>query len=563
MKKFNILFILFFLSIQLWSQLAPTKYFIGFTDKQGTIYSLSNPISFLSQRAIDRRINQSLQLDSSDLPVNTVYIDSILNLGNINLLNVSRWLNGIIVQTTDTLVFDIINNFGFVQQVRPLARISYTGNSVSKLDQPIVIETKSTPIGQISTQAQSINSFNYGLSLNQIEMIGVDFMHNQGFTGSGMIIAVLDAGFYRVDSLDVFDSIRDNGQILGTRDFVEPGQNVYDSHTHGMMVLSLMGGNMPGQLIGTAPHASYWLLRSENAPTEYVIEEYNWVCAAEYADSLGADIINSSLGYYEFDDTLQNYSYSDLNGQTAIVSRGANFAASKGILVVNSAGNAGQTSWQRIIAPADAPGALTAGSVDFDQNYSSFSSVGPSSDGRGKPDVASQGEGTLVADTQNGIMSGNVTSFSAPLITGAVACLWGANPLATNWQVMQAIRQSAHQYNNPDSLLGYGIPNFAVAHMLLSGVKIDTEHTSHSLHTFPNPFDDFINLIYYAVDTHTINIELFDFSGKRVYVMENFKCYLGYNSLLISELDNLSQGIYFLKVSSLKMSETRKLVKTY
>ena len=392
-------------------------------------------------------------------------------------------------------------------------------------------------------------------------MINLDFLHNLGYHGQNMIIAQLDAGFFGVDTMHVFDSLRNDNRILGVKDFVNPGGNVYSEHTHGMMVLSLMAGNISGQLIGTSPKAEFWLLRSEDAPTEYIIEEYNWVSAAEFADSVGADIINSSLGYSIFDDTLQNHTYDDLDGSTTVVSRGANIAASRGILVVNSAGNSAQTPWHRIIAPADADSVLTIGAVDENENYAPFSSVGNTADGRIKPDIVSQGANTVVASAQGGIMTGNGTSFSSPLIAGAVACLWQANPNATNIQIINTVKLSANQFNNPDSLLGYGIPNFALAHTLLANLNINEEVNNNFFTIFPNPFNDGFSLSYFSVFNQSIKIDICDFTGKMVFLLPKIEISKGNNVLNINNLSGISKGIYFLKVSGESMSIIRKLVK--
>jgi len=544
------------------SQVAPSKYFVQFTDKNNSPYNLSNPLDFLSQKSIDRRTNQGYTLDDSDLPVNFWYIDSVANAGNVVLLNKTKWFNGVTIFTLDTNALNKINAFPFVQNVLPVAQKTVKNDFLNqnyqylKTSKQTYFKDSSAPY-----QKNSKNTYNYGFSANQIEMIGLDYMHNQGYNGNNMTIAVLDAGFYNVDTMSVFDSLRNANRILGTCDFVEPCGNVYQSHTHGMMVLSLMAANVPGQLIGTAPQAAYWLLRSEDGPTEYIIEEYNWLSAAEYADSVGADIINSSLGYYEFDDPAQNHVFEDFDGKTIVVSIAANMASSKGILVVNSAGNSAQTPWQRIIAPADADSVLAVGAVNENENYASFSSVGNTFDGRIKPDVAAQGANTVVASAQGGIMTGNGTSFSSPIIAGAVACLWQAHPTATNMQIIDAVKQSSHQYNSPDSLLGYGIPNFGVAHMLLNGVTVNEAIKNEFITVFPNPFNDYFTIVLFASDTQTIDIELFNFNGNAVFALTKIITHKGYNNILCDIFNNVGKGMYILKVTTNNQSVIRKLVK--
>ncbi len=540
-----------------FAQIAPIKYFIQFTDKNNSPYNLSNPLDFLSQKSLNRRANQGYVLDNRDLPVNPSYIDSVLAAGNVSLLTKSKWLNGITIFTDDSIALDNINALTFVQSVQAVSPFNTNKKEYIPDDGNDEYLKKTS-----KNNFKSVTSYNYGYSANQIEMIGLDFLHNQGYNGHEITIAVLDAGFYSVDTMAVFDSLWNDNRILGTRDFVNWGSNVFEEHTHGMMVLSLMAANVPGQIIGTAPKASYWLLRSEDAPTEYIIEEYNWVSAAEFADSIGADIINSSLGYSEFDEPSQNHVFADLDGSTTVISKGANAAASRGILVVNSAGNSAQTSWQRIIAPSDADSVLTIGAVDENVIYAPFSSVGYTADGRVKPDVVSQGANTVVASAQGGIMTGNGTSFSSPIIAGAMACLWQANPNASNIQLMNAVKQSASQYNSPDSLLGYGIPNFAVAHMLLSGVAIDESSKDDFLSIFPNPFQNNFSLIYNATDTQAINLELYDYNGKILFSMFNIGTDVGYNNITIDNLNNIKKGIYFLKITKHSaVTIVKKLVK--
>lgn len=559
MKKALLLVWVLIIEKLLLAQAPPTKFYIQFTDKNNSPYSLSAPGAFLSQRAINRRINQGYSLDIRDIPVNQQYVDSVLAVGNVALLNKTKWLNGVTIYTADTAVLSQILQLSFVQSIVPIYVPQPKGSiHAGKHDKELFQLMK---LSADKNVLKSTKSYNYGFSANQIEMIGLDFLHNQGYNGQGLLIAVLDAGFFSVDTMAVFDSLRNDNRILGAMDFVDHNGNVYESHTHGMMVLSLMAGNVPGQLIGTAPRASFWLLRSEDGPTENVIEEYNWVSAAEFADSLGADIINSSLGYSEFDDTTQNHVFADLDGNTTVVSRGANAAASRGILVVNSAGNSAQTSWQRIIAPSDADSVLTIGAVDENEVYAPFSSVGYTADGRVKPDVASQGANTIVASTQGGIMTGNGTSFSAPIISGAVACLWQAHPNASNLQVIDAIKQSASHYNAPDSLTGYGIPNFAVADMLLNNVNIPSDEFPLQVSIFPNPFTESFSVIFFSNDTQSLSLDLFDINGRKVTAEYLSKTNVGFNSVTFQNAEKISKGMYLLRIIYKEKTTFYKLVK--
>jgi hypothetical protein len=359
----------------------------------------------------------------------------------------------------------------------------------------------------------------------------------------------------------MFDSLHNSARLLGHKDFVNPGNNLFEESTHGMSVLSTMAGNVPGSLVGTAPHASYWLLRSEDASSEYVIEEDNWVAAAEFADSVGADVINSSLGYTRFDDPATSHTYNQMDGNTCRVSRGADIAASKGILVVNSAGNSGNDSWRYISAPADADSILTIGAVDSYGNIAYFSSLGPSADGQVKPTVCAQGQGTFVVSSSDGVYPGNGTSFSSPVMAGAVACLWQANPTFNNMQVIESIKQSSSRYSMPDSMYGYGVPSLVIAHMILSGGEFEQPGNNNSLMANPNPFSEEIDLVMYVSAGMTANIQLSDNNGKIVWSTENYSLKHGYNYLLVNNLSKLASGVYILRVNSDTWAESTKLIK--
>jgi hypothetical protein len=473
MKKTITLLLIILTTSVSFSQVAPDKYHVRFTDKNNSPYSINNPQAFLSQRAIDRRADQNIPIIENDLPVNPDYIDSIASTG-VTILNVSKWMNSVTIYTTDQAALDAIDAFPFVQSVGK----NSSSKSLSKNENSSKPFFENESYGEFrGLEGQSSNKgiqgvYDYGTALNQIQMLNGDSLHDMGYDGGGMIIAVLDAGFLNVNSLSVFDSLWTNGQILGTRDFVNPqSPNIYGSHYHGCMVLSTMGANLPGEMVGTAPKADYWLIRTEDAATEYLIEELNWVSGAELADSLGADVINSSLGYTTFDDPNHNHTYADMDGNTAPITIGADIAASKGILVTNSAGNSGNDSWHYIGAPADGDSVFSIGSVNGSGVYTYFSSTGPTYDGRIKPNVVAKGQGTTIVNPWNGsIYTGNGTSFSSPVTAGMVACLWQANPGKTNIEIMEAVQQSASQANNPDSLLGYGIPNYMQANRLLAPV---------------------------------------------------------------------------------------------
>jgi len=548
-----------------------SKYRVTFTDKNNSPYTIENPSQYLSERAIERRTRQNIQIQPNDIPVNSWYIDSVRNTG-AEVYTVSRWFNCVTIRTTDTAVLSKIRALPFVADIDSLAesslkkgvkmkkrRDTMEGSLSESLDLSVnkfSVENLMQPLSMLST-----SKYDYGNGYNQAHMIGTDFLHNQDFCGQGMVISILDAGFFDVDSISVFDSLWHNNQILGTRDFVQPGGDVFSRSTHGMMVLSIIGANVPGNLVGTAPKAKFWLLRSEDADSEYPVEEDNWVAAAEFADSVGSDVINSSLGYTDFYNPEWDYTYADMNGSVARSSLGAEIASSKGILVCNSAGNSGNEEWHYIGAPADAKNILTVGAVDKNTKVADFSSRGPSSDGRIKPSVCTLGEGTFVSSVSGSIMSGNGTSFSSPVLAGSVACLWQANPSKNNLKIMEAVIASSSRFLSPDGDYGYGIPNLAVANIILKGDAIHNFDKENAMTIFPNPFTDAFQIVFYSNDTSAVDVQLVDLSGKIVYERADIARNQGCNNIYINFADELAKGYYMLKVVSEKNTFTSKIMK--
>jgi len=518
-----------------------SKYFISFSDKNNTPYSVSTPSDFLSAKAISRRITQNIPVLQNDLPVDPAYILAVQNTGAV-VLNRSKWYNGIIIDC-DSATLQAVTALPFVNSSTAVNRI---GRSSGKIDK---FKTNSVPYNSSGSLART-QSFDYGGSFNQIHLMNGEYLHDAGFKGEGMTIAILDAGFYSVDQLSPFDSIRAGGQILGTWDFVANDASVYEDNSHGMSVLSCIAGNVPGQLIGTAPHSDFWLLRSEDAPTENIIEEYNWVSAAEFADSAGADLISSSLGYSTFDDSTMSHTYADMNGNTCPASIGADIAASKGILVLVSAGNLGNSAWHYISAPSDADSVLSVGSVDSAGYKSGFSSWGPSSDGNVKPNVAAKGSQTTIANTDGSIGQGSGTSFSCPVLAGSAACLWQAHPGKTNMEVLHAIEQSANYFNTPGDSLGYGIPNFIVADLLLGGTILDLSSEDNLLSVFPNPFSQDFEISFYSSTNQTIHLSLIDEIGQEVGASDVEINGGKISNISFPSLSGVHAGIYFVRVIS-------------
>ena len=502
------------LSVKLW---------IAFEDKGSYTVSDFTPSELLSPRAIERRAKQNIPLHYSDLPITTDNLLALQELGFI-VVNKSKWLNGVTAlysgSNADTLLtLDFIKEVDSLQLFIDLSDV----RKASKFDD-IVFEN------------------DYGQSINQIEMLSGDNLHEQGYQGQGIHIAVLDAGFRKTDVIDAFTHLFANNQILGTWDYVDGESSVYEDNYHGMSVLSTMAGYLENEFLGTAPKASYWLLRTEDASTETLIEEYNWAVAAEFADSAGVDIINSSLGYTTFDFTSQDHSYADLDGKTTVISRAATMASRKGMIVCNSAGNSGNNSWYYIGAPADADSILSVGSVNADGLSSSFSSYGPSSDGRVKPTVSAQGGNTTVITSSNAIATSNGTSFSSPIIAGMTACLWQAHYQKSNMQIIEAITQSAHLYQTPDNQMGFGIPNYSLANALLLDIEAIDEVT---LDIYPNPVSSNARAYLYTANHTDISYRLVDLRGQEILQGKNDWSY----ALISIEIPALPSGIYFLEAT--------------
>ena len=438
------------------------RYLISFKDKVGTSFSLNNPTQFLSQRAIERRTRYNIAIDSTDIPVNANYIESVRQSGNITILNVSRWLNQISIFTTDAAALNAINNLPFVVSALPIASRNNNNNFNTKFDNNFV----DAPI--VNSNKVTGNTYQYGVSGAQVRIHKGQFLHNHGFRGENMQLAVIDAGFYHYDVLPTFDSVRNNNQILGTWDFVDREESVAEDDSHGMHCLSTIAANMPGTFVGTAPKTSFYLFRTEDVSSEYPIEEHNLAVAAERADSLGVDLCSVSLGYTEFSDPSFDYTYNDMNGNTTISAKAVDLAAKKGMLMVIAAGNEGAGSWRYISTPADADSCLTIGAVDTIGRVASFSSYGPSSDNRIKPNVAAVGRNAVVANSITGLPSfGSGTSYACPNMAGITTCLWQAFPEASNMQIINTLQKSGNIYSNPNDRIGYGIPDVKKSFVML------------------------------------------------------------------------------------------------
>ena len=538
MKK--LLFLVFFLAIQ--TILAQEHAWVYFADKENVAMALANPITILSQEAIDRKNLHGIAIDERDVPVNEAYIATVEAQAGITVYASSKW-------------FNCVHVIGSENDINALAALPFV-SSVFFADRslnPAAKHTKPVKPRELHDKfhAEQID-FTYGNTVTQVQMLNADVLHQQDYTGEGMVIAVMDGGFPEVNTMSAFQRMRDNGDLLGGYNFVA-GDSDYTNSTnsHGTRVLSDMAGYIENDFVGTAPDASYYLFVTEDVSDETPLEESYWVMAAERADSLGVDVINTSLGYSQFAESRYDYDTSDMDGNTAFITRGANIAVEKGILVVCSAGNSGGGAWGIVTAPADGD-VFTVGAVNAAENYAWFSSRGPTADARVKPDGMAMGQGSAVIDEDNAIYFQNGTSFASPIMAGAIASLWQSSPGMTNLQIMQHVRESASHYAAPTDELGYGIPDFQAAlnAVLLSVTKEELQDIS--IH--PNPVDTHFEVAYMP-SIGEMKAEVYDILGKKILSQQ-----LTPESNTVN-IAKLSKGIYMVRLSSEDASKTFKIVK--
>lgn len=419
------------------------KYRISLKDKAATVYSLDHPEAFLSEKAIARRQKQHLPIDSTDLPVCRKYVDEIRRQG-VHIVVTGKWENFVTVSCNDSTLIDRIAALPFVRTTEKVWM-------APPADKPSMSTGRDSLVNNPAVHPDSI----YGLAVSQIQLSKGDKLHDAGFKGQGMTIAVIDAGFHNADKITAMRNIR----VLGTKDFVNPQSDIYAESSHGMMVLSCIGMNQPDIMTGTAPEASFWLLRSEDEYSEHLVEQDYWAAAVEFADSVGVDVLNTSLGYYTFDDKSKDYKYRELDGHHALMSRQASRIADKGMVLVCSAGNSGMGSWKKITPPGDAENVITVGAIDKKSVLAPFSSIGNTADNRIKPDVVAVGLGADVIGTSGNQSKANGTSFSSPIMCGMVTCLWQACPDLTAKEIIRIVRQAGDRSGFPDNIYGYGVPD--------------------------------------------------------------------------------------------------------
>ena len=536
MKKAFLLLCMFLFA---WFSYAQEHAWVYFTDKSNVAVALANPNTILSQKAINRKLAHNIPIDIRDVPVNEAYITTIKNQPSIVVKAKSKWFNcvHVIGEQTDIAALE---NLGFV------ASIQYADNLLNSRS------TGNAHVNSVYDKFDTQINFTYGNTQDQVQLVGTDVLHGNDYTGEGIVIAVLDAGFPNVNTLAGFQRLRDNNDLLGGYDFVLRSDDFNNPslHYHGTYVLSDMAGFIQDEFVGTAPDAGYYLFRTEDATSETPVEESYWVEAAERADSLGVDMINSSLGYSTFDESKYNHSMLDMDGNTAFITKGANIAVEKGILVVTAAGNNGaDPDFYIISAPADG-NAFTIGAVTDAGNYATFSSIGPSADGRVKPDVMGMGQNAAAINQFDNITYANGTSLASPVICGSIASLWQADTTKSNLEIMQLVRESASLYSAPTSQMGYGIPNFATALAeLLSNVTFNEES---EIEVYPNPVVNTLRIKYGGADYY--NITIYNTVGNIVFSKEHSSDYQ-------IDFSNYASGVYLAEIKVGSIQTVFKLIK--
>ena len=491
-------------------------------DKANTPYNIEQPQNFLSQRCLDKRARYNIPVTEEDLPVNPAYLHEIGQASpQLRVLAVSRWLNTAVVCCPDTVRMGYVRNLPFVDSVKP---VGYYDNFE---EQPAPHYTNNPPLRNYGSDTMI-----YGKGYGQIALHNGHLLHAEGFHGEGMLIAMLDAGWIGFDQSPMFTNIRENGQIWGTYNFIPGMDNVYTNHAHGTSCASIILSSFYGDsdtLVGTAPAANMVFIRTEDPDKEQLIEEDFWVAGAELADSLGADVITASLGYTLFDDSTFVFDYSSCDGHISVASLAATKAAHKGMVVCAAAGNEGAKEWHKLSRPSDAEDILCVGAVNVDSVYAPFSGCGPSYDGRVKPDVVSCGWESYMVYTEifipeeifeillySAIATGNGTSCATPTLAGLATCLWQALPELTSLEIMQLIREAGHQYAMPDTLMGYGIPDFY--RIFLENYVEDTTaihemlNVQRALSAYPNPAGEQLTIRNNSDQSHTIYI--YDLTGR-------------------------------------------------
>jgi subtilisin family serine protease len=524
---------------------------VAFTDKSNTSFSLSAPLSYLSPRAIARRAAQGIAIDSTDLPVSAAYIDSVLTLTGGTIHSVSRWLNVCVVLLSDSTQIHALDGKPFIKQKKLVA--FYSG----------ILHLSATASPKQSNNAQkptSLDAAYYGNTWMQTAMVNGHTLHSNAHSGAGKLIAVIDAGFIGTDTHPGFDSMHNGGRLVDWHNFTLASSAVYGFDMHGTKVLSTMAGLVPGTYVGSAPYASYAIYVTEDNNSEQPIELYNMLGATERADSIGADVINTSLGYNTFDNAADNFVFAtDFDGKTTVAAQAANMATQKGMLFVASAGNEGGNSWNMILTPGDADSALTIGSVDGTGVNAPNSGYGPNAAGQVKPDVCALGQPANIF-TVPGYGAESGTSFATPQIAGWAACLWQVRPSASPYALRQAIIKCASKYTTPGAQIGYGIPDFACTQLMLGVENIPSPYVDKWVMVTPNPFSNQLAISVSLPEAQFVDLSLMDVAGRVVFhTRQQFS--QGNNIPYSVSLPGLPAGIYLLKAISASQQQVLRVQK--
>ncbi len=518
------------------------KYWVKFSDKNNSEFSVFNPSEFLSQRAIDRRERYNIPVEEEDLPVNSNYINDLKNWKEgIKILHSSKWFNAVAIQFEDTTKTFLagIDELTFVSDTVLLSQVIVEGSD----DRPFYND-KFEDEAEENEMGGEFKDY-----WEQLDFMNGLGLHENEFKGQGMLIAVIDNGFPHVDTLRAYQSLFEDNRLLAHKDFVELDNDVFNNNSsHGTKIVSTCAANLPGEFVGTAPLADYIFLISE-APGEHRIEEVNWVVAAEFADSCGADVTNTSLGYSDFDGTAYDYTPEEMDGQTTIIAKASNVAASKGMLVITSAGNEGNSDWGIITSPGDAPGAFTIGGVQPDSSMYTSSSQGPTADSRIKPDVVAPGFNVIYLNNVGTVRDGgNGTSYAAPILAGLATCLWQSNLDKTPEEIKQAIIESAHLASMPNYEMGNGIPDFALAYKIINGSDLPAGIFNISDKSdYPSQLNN-DKLKYYTDKTGKIKVELLSNNGRLLAQQSFFALENQYNVFHLNFNNLVTKGLYILSI---------------
>jgi len=507
------------------------RYMVFFTDKDDTPYTIDQPQEYLTQKAINRK---GRNVSTEDLPVTPFYISQLKD-NNALIIGTTRWLNGALIQLLESDL-PTIQALNFVKNTEYIAP-----------------NQKPTVGGRVGVEEDVEDAQIMNATLAQYNILKTNLMHEDGYYGEGVLIAVLDGGFKGVDTGAYFKHIFTDNQVMDVHNFVTGGKDVYDYSDHGTRVFSTISAQ-GDDYEGIATKANYLLYVTE-AEFEYKIEEYNWLLAAERADSIGVDIISTSLGYSDFDDPTMDYTQDDLDGQTAVVTIAAEMAYERGIVVVTSAGNAGNRTWQKVTSPADGEHVLAIGSVNESLIKSTFSSVGPVNANWTKPDLMAMGQSTVLIDGAGSIITSSGTSFAAPQVAGLLAGIWEKYPNLTNDELLELARESADRAGNPDFSYGYGIPSYSAIEN-----RYESLEQSDFLRIFPNPITDGI-LNINVKDPNVVDIVsliIYASDGKKV--LELSKSVNWQNNPVQISTDHLVQGIYMVKIDSEQQTVVKRIV---